>query len=117
MSRSNHLGLSIAIALSILSASALSGERSGEALSFLGALQVNSLPFATKENQLAETLRSASTGRNPEISNWIKPVHLMVDRDMSLEARRQAFIARVVADLSSKNPKGKLVLALTGDTQ
>lgn len=117
MSRSNNLGLSIAIALSILSASALSGERSNEALSFLGALQVNSLPFATKENQLAETSRPASTDRNPEVLNWIKPVRVMVDPDMGLEARRQAFIARVVADLSSKNPKDKLVLALKGDTQ
>ncbi|MFZ9128847.1 MAG: hypothetical protein ACO20O_07170 [Pseudomonadales bacterium] len=117
MSRARDLGLSIAIAFSILSASALSGEQSGDAFSFLGALQVKPLPFATAKTQLAETSRPASTGRKPEILNSINPVLARADRDISLEARRQAFIARVVGDLSSKSPKDKLALAVTGETQ
>ncbi|MFY9237475.1 MAG: hypothetical protein WAO78_01105 [Roseovarius sp.] len=117
MSRARDLGLAIAFAISILSASALSGEHSGEAFSFLGALQGKPLPFATADTQLAGILRSTSTGQKPEILNSIDTVYAKADRDISLVARRQAFIARVIGDLSSKNPKDKLLLAATGETQ
>lgn len=117
MSRARDIGLSIAIAFSILSASALSGEQSDEAFSFLSALHFKRVPFAPADIQPAGTSRLTFTGIRPEASNSIHLVRATADQDISLVARRQAFIARVVEDLSSKGPKDKLVLAVTGETE
>ena len=116
MSRARDIGLYTAIALSILSASSLSGAQSGDAFSFLGALRVKSLPFATAETHHAEISTPAATVVKPKIFRSIKPVHAGANQRISLVERRQAFIASVVRDLSSKGPKNELVLALKGET-
>lgn len=115
MRRANKLGLCVAIALSVGSASALSGEQHLKAMAFLDVFSVNSMPFATTERNQLATLKNYATARETAIVNPMTSVHAKVDPEMSLDVLRQAFITRVVADLSSENQKEKLGFAIEGD--
>ena len=101
MKRSTNLSLSIAMAISILSASSLSGDQAGDAFSFLDSYKLS----MAAQDRTAATDEPSSTWMEHADEGYVyttKVSYLVRESDETLSARQDAFIAQIATKLQSE---------------
>lgn len=114
MNRSTSLSLSIAMAISILSASSLSGEQTDDVFSFFETFS-RSTAARAQEDQTTAPVAKVSGHEAAQQLRPIKVAHVVMEPNDSLAARREAFIARVVLQLQSDTSRQMAAHITKGD--